>query len=137
MGHRYTHTRLLVDDYTACHFFYRDVMGLNPTFGDENSGYADFNTGDVSLALFDRQEMVDAVGQVGSSGEASDRVMLIFEVDDVDQSVADLRAKGVSLVARPEDHPDWGIRTAHIRDPAGNLLEIYTSLQRNRVDHVE
>jgi catechol 2,3-dioxygenase-like lactoylglutathione lyase family enzyme len=39
---RLTHVRLLVDDFAACFRFYRDVVGLARTFGDETSGYADF-----------------------------------------------------------------------------------------------
>lgn len=131
MPFRYTHTRLLVDDYAACFSFYRDVLDLEPTFGDEASGYADFGTGDVSLALFDRREMVDATGPGVLADGGGDLVALIFEVDDVDRSVADLEAKGVEIAARPVDHPDWGIRTAHFRDPAGHLLEIYTALVRD------
>jgi lactoylglutathione lyase len=34
---RLTHVRLLVDDYDACFRFYRDMLGLEPTFGDEAS----------------------------------------------------------------------------------------------------
>ena len=134
MAFRYTYTRLLVDDFTACFTFYRDVLGLEPTFGDEHSGYADFRTDGVTLALFDRREMMDAIGRAGSSARADDRVALIFEVDDVDRGFAELEAKGVSLAARPTDHPEWGIRTAHFRDPAGNLLEIYTALREQRRD---
>ena len=39
------HMRLLVDDYTGCFRFYRDVMGFGVTFGDETSNYADFSVG--------------------------------------------------------------------------------------------
>jgi lactoylglutathione lyase len=39
-----------------------------------------------------------------------------------------LQIKGVSFLTEPKNRPDWGIRTAHFRDPAGNLLEIYSPL---------
>jgi len=43
--------RLLVGDYGSCFRFYRDVMGFPVTFGDESSGYADFDAGaDVTIA---------------------------------------------------------------------------------------
>jgi catechol 2,3-dioxygenase-like lactoylglutathione lyase family enzyme len=32
------------------------------------------------------------------------------------------------VVTQPQDRPDWGIRTAHFRDPDGNLIEIYNNL---------
>ena len=40
-----------------------------------------------------------------------------------------LRAQGVALVAEPQDRSDWMIRTAHFRDPDGNLIEINSSIQ--------
>lgn len=124
--------RLLVQDYAACFRFYRDVIGLEATFGDENSGYADFRTGDVSLALFDRGEMMEAVAgtPASSAAEAPDRVALIFQVGNVDESVRFLEGQGVRFVTQPEDRADWGIRTAHFRDPDGTLLEIFSPLQR-------
>jgi catechol 2,3-dioxygenase-like lactoylglutathione lyase family enzyme len=112
-----THTRLLVDDYAACYRFYLDTLGLTPTFGDETSGYADFDTGSVSLALFDRAEMAEAVGSVGGTGDGStargDRLALVVAVEDVDATCADLREAGVDFETRPTDREDWGIRVAH------------------------
>lgn len=128
MTFRLAYTRLLVDDYSACFRFYRDVLGLSPTFGDEESNYADFNTGDVTLALFSRAEMMEALGSEGRPGATSDGVDLIFRVDDVDASVKELEEGGVRMIAPATDHPEWGIRTAHFRDPAGTLLEIFTPL---------
>lgn len=119
------HTRLLVDDYRACFLFYQNILGLRAGFGDEGSGYADFSVGDTAFSLFSRQEMAEALGpSVDGAGSASDRVALILGVANVDEVAADLRSKGVILVAEPEDHPDWGIRTAHFRDPDGTLIEI-------------
>ncbi|HEV2460358.1 MAG TPA: VOC family protein, partial [Ktedonobacterales bacterium] len=120
---RYSHTRLLVREYAACFRFYRDVRGFAPNFGDEASGYADFSTGDVTLALFDRQEMAEAVSTASRSGEDQDRVALIFAVENVDQAYSDLMAKGVTFIIQPTERTDWGIRVAHFRDPDGTLLE--------------
>lgn len=125
-----SYVRLLVGDYSACFRFYRDVLGLEPTFGDETSGYADFRTGDISLALFDRGEMLEAIQIAPSTtSEGQDRVALIFQAGRVDEAVAELEGKGVQFVTRPTDRPDWGIRVAHFRDPDGTLLEIFAPLQ--------
>ena len=128
MSYRLTFTRLLVDAYRECFRFYRDVMELEPTFGDEESGYADFRTGDVTLALFDRKEMRQAILENEGGPRASDRVALIFGVEDVDESAAELEGRGARRVYGATDHPEWGIRTAHFRDPDGNLIEINTPL---------
>lgn len=37
-----THIRLLVDNYKDCFHFYKDILGFEVTWGDENSNYADF-----------------------------------------------------------------------------------------------
>jgi catechol 2,3-dioxygenase-like lactoylglutathione lyase family enzyme len=59
---QFTHVRLLVADFPACFRFYRDVLGLEVGWGDENDGYADFKTGQTTIALFGRQEMAEAIG---------------------------------------------------------------------------
>ena len=124
------HTRLLVVDYRACFRFYAQVLGLAPTFGDEESGYADFQAGDSSFALFSTREMAAAVGAGEAALEPSplERVAVVFAVADVDEACRDLQARGAPLAAPPTDHPDWGIRTAHFRDPDGNLVEINKGL---------
>ncbi|MBK6328876.1 MAG: VOC family protein [Chloroflexi bacterium] len=55
---------------------------------------------------------------------AQDKVCLVFAVENVEAMCAKLKAAGVQLAAELTDHPDWGIRTAHFRDPDGNLIEI-------------
>jgi lactoylglutathione lyase len=124
---RLTHVRLLVDDFAACFRFYRDALGLKPTFGSENEGgYADFRAADCSLALFERAGMKG----VAELREAGDGAMLVLAVDDVDGEAARLRDAGVELASEPHDQPDWGLRVVHVRDPAGNLLELYRPLER-------
>jgi catechol 2,3-dioxygenase-like lactoylglutathione lyase family enzyme len=96
-----THVRLLVGNYAECFRFYRDVLGLEAGFGDEESGYADFSAGTGSvLALFDRDEQSEAV-----------------ELRETER----FREHAVS---QPESRAEWGIRFVHLRDPAGNLIEL-------------
>ncbi len=40
--------------------------------------------------------------------------------------------KWLAAVDFPADHPDYGIRSAHLRDPDGNLIEIYSQLPKTR-----
>jgi catechol 2,3-dioxygenase-like lactoylglutathione lyase family enzyme len=129
---KYTHTRLLVEDFAECFRFYRDVLGFEVGFGEETTGYADFNTGECTIALFDRKEMAAAVGYSHKpvSADSMDRVALIFGVESVDETVQMLKNKGVTLVTEPVDMTDWGIRVALFRDPDGNLLEINQPLAR-------
>ena len=87
------------------------------------------------LSLFDRVAMAQAVGAEDLPKEASpsqDRVALIFSVDDLDASVAKIESHGLALVARPQDRPGLGIRTAHLRDPDENLIELNVPLAREQ-----
>lgn len=133
MNLTFTYARLLVSDYRACFGFYHDVLGFEATFGDADSGYADFNTGSgATIALFDRQEMAQGIGADAADDPAGKkgvgRIALVFAVPDVDEACRQLQAEGVALAAFPTDHPEWGIRTAHVRDPEGNLIEINQNL---------
>ena len=139
MRYQYTFTRLLVEDFRACYLFYRDVLGFQPSFGTENDGYADFDTGGVTIALFDRREMSETVGtsHLPPQAAAQDGVCLVFAVEDVAAACRHLQSHGIPLTTPMTDHPDWGIRTAHFRDPDGNLIEINCSLEIEPGSHAQ
>jgi lactoylglutathione lyase len=120
--------RLVVTNFDACFRFYRDVIGLHVLWGEEGGQYAGFRTdGAASLTLFRSPPAEEA-----ETGPSQDRVVLIFSVEDLDGSVERLRRQGVHLVDHPADYPEWGVRAAHLRDPAGNLLELGSPLPVSR-----
>ncbi|MCO6450648.1 MAG: VOC family protein [Caldilineales bacterium] len=127
MNLKFDYVRLLVDDFPACFRFYRDVLGLSPRMGGEDDVYAEFETGGVSLALFRRDFMMAAI-DAKLVERSADTAVLTFSVLNVDAAAQELRKRGATLVARPVDRPDWIIRTAHFRDPDGNLIEINAPL---------
>ena len=125
-----THVRLLVSDFPTCFAFYKDTLGLEVSWADQESNYAEFAAGSVRLALFSRSEMAAALGVASESGSGTqDGVAVILRVDDVDQACSELAEAGVELITQPQDRPEWGIRTAHLRDPDGNLLELNKRLE--------
>ena len=132
MDIRFTHVCLLVRDFKACFRFYRDILGFKATEGDENGGYASFETGNAAIALFGRTAMADAIGKgdLPLDAECQDTASLIFEVPDVDGATRELKSKGCRFDTELTDQPGWGIRAAHFRDPYGKLIEINQPLNR-------
>jgi predicted enzyme related to lactoylglutathione lyase len=118
---RFSQARLLVDDFAAAFRFYRDTLGLGTAFGDESSGYASFDTGTGTVAIFERAGQGDVV-ELQPPGDST---LLVLEVDDVDATVGGL---GSYVVQAPVDQPDWGGRVAYLRDPSGNLIELFQLL---------
>lgn len=121
--------RLLVDDFPAAFRFYRDVVGLAVGSGTEDDVYASFNAGGTEVALFRRDLMQQAIGQdVSTPGEGLGSIVVVFEVADVDATWKRMRDANAIGLAPPTDRPDWGIRTAQFRDPAGNIIEFFAGL---------
>jgi catechol 2,3-dioxygenase-like lactoylglutathione lyase family enzyme len=121
------YVRLLVRDFEACLAFYRDVLGFEVAILAEHAKFAEFATGDVALELYDRAMMAEIAGRAEASDAdgAVDRALLTLQVDSVDEAYAALKAKGVAFGVPPTDRPEWGARTAHFRDPDGNLIELF------------
>ena len=130
MNLKLTHQRLLVSNYKDSFLFYRDVLGFALDWGDENSGYAEFDLGSIHLAVFTKDFMSQVVTNIDEPSPTTnqDKTILIFAVDNVDEVYQQLQEHNATIVTPPQDRPDWGIRTAHFRDPDGNLMEIYTNL---------
>ena len=126
------HTRLMIKDYQACLLFYRDIMGFEVTWDDGD--YAGFQDGALRLAIFKRQMMAEAIGNNDTLNDADsqDKVVLVFEVANVDEYHRQLQEKGVQFVKASQDYPNWGIRAAYFRDPDGNLIEINSGLAASK-----
>jgi catechol 2,3-dioxygenase-like lactoylglutathione lyase family enzyme len=58
------------------------------------------------------------------SAPSASPVVVYFELDDLDEKVAELARAGVRFDSPPQDQP-WLWREAYLRDPAGNLICMY------------
>jgi lactoylglutathione lyase len=118
---KFSQVRLLVDDFGAAFRFYRDELGLEVGFGDESSGYASFAAGTGTIAIFERADQNEVL-ELRAPGDST---LTVLEVDDADAAVARLSDY---VVQAPQDQPEWGGRVAYLRDPSGNLLELFQVL---------
>lgn len=119
--------RLLVKDFQQSVAFYRDVIGFPlGTFAEEMK-FASFKTGDTKLEIFSREQMAEEIGGNNLSSDADSQSKFAFglSVDDIDEVCARLKDKGIPLLNEPHDRKDWNARVAHLRDPDGNVIELY------------
>ena len=138
----YHHTVLLVRDFTRSIAFYRDVLGFEVIAADED------RRGPFLDQMFGVDGVVIKLGLVQAGGEiieiiepvapaeivdfdGSDRRYGIarvgWEVDEIEEMVADLKAKGVEFISDIVDmtvgHYAGG-KVVFFRDPDGILLEL-------------
>lgn len=126
--------RLLVDRFADSFEFYNAVLpelfGARLRKGTPAGPYANWDVDDQAiLVLYDRATLAATIGTAdlpASTPAAQDRVMFACRVSDVDAGLALCLKHGGTLVAEATDRPEWGpgMRTAHLRDPEGHLIEL-------------
>ncbi len=113
---------LFVDDLAEATAFYLAVFGLPVHYADDDSTV--FRFGSTLVNLLDVRQAPELVAPAPvADGAAGVRSQLTIEVDDVDAAVAELQARGATILNGPIDRP-WGIRTAAFRDPSGHVWEL-------------
>lgn len=131
---KFSNVRLLVKDYDRCFKFYTEKLGLEAAFDIEGC-YGSFKVaeGVEGLAIFTSDLMAPAVGNGDKDQPTNcrEKMMVSFEVPNVDETYQTLKAKGVEFINEPTDMPDWGMRTVHLRDPEENLIELFTPLKQS------
>jgi catechol 2,3-dioxygenase-like lactoylglutathione lyase family enzyme len=129
---KFSNVRLLVKDYGKCFKFYTEKLGLEAAFDIEGC-YGSFKVADgiEGLAIFTSDLMAPAVGNVDKiqPTDCREKMMVSFEVENVDETYKALLAKEVTFINQPIDMPDWGMRVVHLRDPEENLIELFSPLK--------
>ncbi|HEY4498830.1 MAG TPA: VOC family protein [Candidatus Paceibacterota bacterium] len=102
-----------VSDMKKAVEFYRDVLGLKP-LEEPGETWAEFNVGNATLSI----------GVYGSKATGpKDNVSVALSVDDVKESVAYLREKGVPVVQ--DTFESGGCFMAIATDPDGNQVILH------------
>lgn len=110
------YTMVIVSDMKRSVQFYRDTLGIPLKF--ESPDWTEFQTGTTTFALHGGgvpRQYQDTGDQSKTAGACS----IGFNVDDVDKTYEELKAKGVVFVMPPAQREGEGIRLAVGLDPDG------------------
>ena len=106
--------------------FYRDVIGFQVKSAPDD--YAEFECDGVRFAVCSRSIMQTATNHPSYAeaprGHSFELAFPLDSPDVVDQTFADIVAKGATPIKPPENMP-WGQRTAFFADPDGNIHELF------------
>jgi len=113
--------RIITHDVDRLAAFYERVVATAPE--RPAPVFARFTGRGATLAIAD----VETIGMLGDavSARANQSVLVEFEVSDVDEEFARLRPKSTDVVLAPTTMP-WGNRSALIRDPDGNVVNLFS-----------
>lgn len=120
---RFASLRLVSKDVPALAAFYEQLTGATPT------GFADFmelKFDAITLAICSERSVLkdNAAAAVAAQNHSA---IIEFEVENVDAERARLANVVTQWVLEPTDQP-WGNRSTLLRDPEGNLVNLFTPL---------
>ena len=120
----------LTSDIVRMKDFFVKVLGFEIIFEMEGN-YVEFAQKGTRFALSHHEVMEKATDDKSylqpKSGQVLELMFRCDDVADVDQSYANIVAKGAKPVKEPADMP-WGQRTAFFADPDGNIHELFCDL---------
>ncbi len=118
------YTVIFARDMTRMRHFYGSVLGF-PVLHELGPQWIAYRVGSTTLALTERGLMFN--DQPPPAGMLSMQLAFRVPPKTVDDCATELAAHGVTIVLPPTDQP-WGHRTLFVRDPDGNVVEIYADI---------
>jgi predicted enzyme related to lactoylglutathione lyase len=112
--------RLVTDDVEGLAGFYASLLGVR---AELNEYYVEIQAGPASVG-FSRRRFTEC-GEAACGAGRRAEIILDFGVDDVDAEYPRIAALGVDWVMPPTTQP-WGNRSMIFRDPAGNLVNVFS-----------
>jgi catechol 2,3-dioxygenase-like lactoylglutathione lyase family enzyme len=106
-----------VDDMDKSVAFYRDTLGLPVKY--QSADWVEFDAGNVTIALRRFGSGPEGRPELGVGEGAT----LVFEVEDMAETTAELEAKGIKLIGGVFEY--GSVKLAAFEDLNGNVLQIY------------
>jgi catechol 2,3-dioxygenase-like lactoylglutathione lyase family enzyme len=123
-------SRIVTDDVEGLAGFYARLLGVPAAL---NEYYVEIEAGPASVG-FSRRRFTEYREpdhcQPDRGQPRRDEIILDFLVDDVDAEYSRVAALGVDWVLPPTTQP-WGNRSMVFRDPAGNLVNVFSRCAQN------
>ena len=113
--------RLVTNDVDRLVAFYRLVTSVEPMRPAPE--FADFRFGAFSLAI-SAEGLVKRFNAGAAVAAANRSAMIEFQVDDVDAVHERLADETIDVAMAPATMP-WGNRSTLLRDPDGNVVNIF------------
>jgi len=110
------YTMVVVSDMQRSVEFYRDTLGIPLKF--QSPDWTEFLTGTTTLALHGGG-VKSAVPPAGDPTKQAGSCSIGFNVEDVDKTYEELKAKGINFVMPPMQREGEGIKLAVCVDPDG------------------
>ena len=119
-------SRIVTDDVEGLAGFYARLLGVPTAL---NEYYVEVKAGPASVGFskrrFTEYREQDSAPPAGHGRPRQAEIILDFLVDDVDAEYPRIAALGVDWVMPPATQP-WGTRSMIFRDPAGNLINVFS-----------
>lgn len=112
--------RIITADISRLVTFYEQVTGITATWA--TTDFAELVTSSGTLAIGSTRTLALFGGEIAHPA-ANRSAIIEFLVDDVDAAYAAMPA-GAEVVAEPTTMP-WGNRSLLVRDPDGNLVNLF------------
>ena len=109
------YTMIIVSDMQRSVEFYRDKLGIPLKF--QSPDWTEFATGTTTLALHGGG--VPSTQPPADPSKVAGACSIGFNVDDVDKTYEELKAKGIRFVMPPMQREGEGIKLAVAIDPDG------------------
>ena len=107
---------VVVSDMARSVAFYRDILGIGLKF--ESPDWSEFLTGTTTLALHGGG-LAPGPAATGDKDKYAGTCSIGFNVEDVDKTYEELKAKGARFVMPPTQREGEGIKLAVCLDPDG------------------
>lgn len=117
----FTGTCLVSRDVLRLASFYTDLLEGSVVDGNERFAFVRLPGAQLSVFHLDGMNEM-APGSMADAGSGA--VLLEFEVDDVDRRYSALPTGSCSVVKPPTTQP-WGRRSLWLRDPDGNIVNLF------------